>query len=90
VSRVVRLGGSGVIIVTTQAGARVEIGIVYPAGSKPANGTTGASGYALKDGTFVYRWIASGSITPGTAVVRVRVLLGRRTGSRVTSFTLVR
>jgi hypothetical protein len=88
VSPLVHAGGEGVIAVSTAAGATVEVNITYPAGSKPAAGTTGAHGRAGRRGNFVYRWLVAGRVKPGVARVLV-VVHGRRTVARYsTSFVV--
>lgn len=90
VSTVVRVGGEAVVVVATTPGARVRITVVYPLRSKPARGTTGAVGYALKDGSFVYRWIVAGQVQPGAALVRVQAQLGGRVAAVEKSVAVVR
>jgi hypothetical protein len=81
---VVRVGGTGVITVTTAPRAAVDVAITYPAGSKPATGTTGARGRAGKRGLFVYRWILTGYFRDGEARVGV-VVRSRGTVARYTA-----
>jgi hypothetical protein len=87
---VVHVGGTGVITVTTTPGAAVDVAIAYPAGSKPAAGTTGARGHAGRRGNFVYRWILTGYFRDGEARVGV-VVRSRGTVARYTTrFTVAR
>lgn len=88
VSPLVRAGGVGILVVSTVAGARVVVSIAYPAGSAPGAGATGKSGYADKQGRFVYRWVASGRLKPGLARVRVLVSGAGATATYTTSFTV--
>jgi hypothetical protein len=81
---VVRVGGASVITVTTAPRAAVDVAITYPAGSKPAAGTTGARGHAGSRGRFVYRWILTGYFRDGEARVLV-VVRSRRTVARYTT-----
>jgi hypothetical protein len=81
---VVRVGGASVITVTTAPQAAVDVAITYPAGSKPAAGTTGARGHAGSRGRFVYRWIPAGHIRAGVAHVLV-IVRSRRTVARYTT-----
>jgi cardiolipin synthase len=69
----VRVGSASAITVTTEPRARVDVAIRYPAGSKPAAGTSGARGHAGKHGNFVYRWILTGYFRDGEARVLVVV-----------------
>jgi hypothetical protein len=87
---VVRVGNASAITVTTVPRARVDVAIAYPAGSKPAAGTSGARGHAGKRGLFVYRWIPVGRIRAGVARVLV-VVHSRGTVARYTThFTVAR
>jgi hypothetical protein len=87
---VVRVGGTGVITVTTAPRAAVDVAISYPPGSKPAAGTTGARGHAGRLGNFVYRWILTGYFRAGEARVGV-VVRSRGTAARyITHFTVAR
>jgi hypothetical protein len=81
---VVRVGGTGVITVTTAPRAAVDVAISYPAGSKPAAGTTGARGHAGRHGRFVYHWILTGYFRVGVAGVLV-VVHSRGTIARYTT-----
>jgi cardiolipin synthase A/B len=83
VPSVVRVGSASAITVTTVPRARVDVAIRYPAGSKPAAGTSGARGHAGKRGLFVYRWIPAGRIRAGEARVLV-VVHSRGTVARYT------
>jgi hypothetical protein len=85
---VVRLGAEGVITVSTAPGAAVDVAISYPAGSKPAAGTTGARGRAGRRGNFVYRWILAGHIKTGMAHVLIGVHSGRAVARYTTRFAV--
>jgi hypothetical protein len=80
----VRVGSASAITVTTVPRARVDVAITYPAGSKPAAGTSGARGHAGQRGLFVYRWIPAGHIRAGEARVLV-VVHSRGTVARYTT-----
>jgi len=84
----VRVGGEGLIVVSTAANARVRVAITYPAGSTVA--TPSGGGQTDKRGTFVYRWIVPGGIKPGQALARVTVQSGARTLAYTVSFAVAR
>lgn len=90
VSPVTRVGGEGVVVVTTVPAAHVKITIAYPRGSKPAAGTTGTDGTADLNGSYTYRWIVSGRIVAGTALVQVAVQRGSRSASATSRITVVK
>ena len=85
---VVHVGGTGVITVTTTPGAAVDVAIAYPAGSKPATGTTGARGHAGRRGNFVYRWILTGYFRNGEVRVGVTVRSRGTVARYTTRFTV--
>lgn len=89
-SPLVRVGGTGIIVVSTAAGARVAISITYPTGSVPGAGTAGKSGYADRQGRFVYRWIAAGRLKPGQAQVRILVQGAGTSAIYAASFAVAR
>ena len=80
--------GSVTIGVSTAPGATVDVAIRYPAGSKPAAGTTGARGQAGRRGHFVYRWILAGHIKGGVAHVLIAVHSRRTVARYTTSFAV--
>ncbi len=90
VSRLVRVGGQGEVIVATAPGARIGVTIVYPSGSKPGPGTTGGSGVADKHGSYIYRWILAGSVKPGQALLRVTARGGGKMSTVSASFPVAR
>jgi len=84
----VRVGGEGLIVVSTAIGARVRVTIAYPPGSAAA--TPSGAGRADGHGTFVYRWIVSGGIKPGQALARVTVRRGSRSLYSIVGFAVAR
>jgi len=73
----VRVGGEGLIVVSTAANARVNVTITYPVGS--AATTPAGGGLADRHGSFVYRWIVPNGIKSGRALARIVVRSGAQT-----------
>jgi len=73
----VRVGGEGLIVVSTTANARVSVTITYPAGSTAT--TPSGGGLADGHGSFVYRWIVPNGIKSGRALARIVVRSGAQT-----------
>ncbi|MDQ2827849.1 MAG: phospholipase D-like domain-containing protein [Chloroflexota bacterium] len=77
VPSLVRVGGEGLIVVSTAANARVSVTITYPPGSTAT--TPAGSGQADGHGSFVYRWIVPTGIKSGRALARIVARSGAQT-----------
>ncbi len=84
VPSLVRVGGEGLIVVSTAANARVSVTITYPPGSKAT--TPAASGQADGHGSFVYRWIVPTGIKSGRALARIVAHSGAQTVFNTVNF----
>jgi cardiolipin synthase len=77
VPALVRVGGEGLIVVSTAANARMSVTITYPTGSTAT--TPAGAGQADGHGSFVYRWIVPTGIKPGRALARIVARSGVQT-----------
>ena len=84
VPSLVRVGGEGLIVVSTAANARVNVTITYPPGSTAT--TPAGSGQADGHGSFVYRWIVPPGIKSGRALARIVVRSGVQTVFKTVTF----
>ena len=84
----VRVGGEGVIPISTAPGALIRVTITYPQGSKTK--TTTGNGRANSKGSFIYRWIVPKGITAGRALAVVVVQSGGYTVSNTQPFDVGR